>query len=330
MKKTMFKIEEVAKLIEKDKVLLLAGDENLLKKLPKGNWIGGTIPYFMSEKGGMVTKDMILVNEMPDFIKSIKCQAYDATNVHAIYNDGFENGFTVIIVPGMSDLHLSFANNATDFDGFATKPLVGWISGGLLADLNQRAPGTAFGPEATFSNDRAVAMHIELPKGKYAQTSIINIFSQGNGDQIEFPKSGFTATEVLINGQKRNFADYIAEKKLDIRLPLVADYSGSMINISFQHVDQAKKVVSFYAPVFEGVVYKQAGKIENYIHKFSKQVPSNGKQNLTFSCNCILNFLYSELEGKKTGSITGPFTFGEIAYQLLNQTMVNLEIADLS
>jgi hypothetical protein len=39
-----------------------------------------------------------------------------------------------------------------------------------------------------------------------------------------------------------------------------------------------------------------------------------------------LNFLYGELEGKKTGTITGPMTFGEIAYQLLNQTMIFLEI----
>jgi hypothetical protein len=35
------------------------------------------------------------------------------------------------------------------------------------------------------------------------------------------------------------------------------------------------------------------------------------------------------LEGKKVGAITGPTTFGEVAYQLLNQTMVYLKITDL-
>jgi hypothetical protein len=40
--------------------------------------------------------------------------------------------------------------------------------------------------------------------------------------------------------------------------------------------------------------------------------------------------LYSELEGKKTASIIGPITFGEIAYQLLNQTLVYAEIQDLT
>jgi hypothetical protein len=37
-----------------------------------------------------------------------------------------------------------------------------------------------------------------------------------------------------------------------------------------------------------------------------------------------LNYLYANLEGKKTGHIVGPMTFGEIAYMLLNQTLVYL------
>lgn len=45
-----------------------------------------------------------------------------------------------------------------------------------------------------------------------------------------------------------------------------------------------------------------------------------------FACNCILNFLYSELEGKSTGAITGPITFGEIADQLMNQTLVYVQL----
>ena len=47
----------------------------------------------------------------------------------------------------------------------------------------------------------------------------------------------------------------------------------------------------------------------------------------SFSCNCVLNYLYAGLEGKKTGEFNGPATFGEIAYQLLNQTLVYLTIS---
>jgi hypothetical protein len=46
---------------------------------------------------------------------------------------------------------------------------------------------------------------------------------------------------------------------------------------------------------------------------------------MAFSCNCILNYIYGNLEGKKLAGTAGPITFGEIAYQLLNQTMVYLE-----
>jgi len=42
-----------------------------------------------------------------------------------------------------------------------------------------------------------------------------------------------------------------------------------------------------------------------------------------------LNYLYSGLEGKKTGNVTGPITFGEVAYQLLNQTMVYMTIENI-
>jgi hypothetical protein len=34
------------------------------------------------------------------------------------------------------------------------------------------------------------------------------------------------------------------------------------------------------------------------------------------------------LEGKKTGGVTGPITFGEIAYQLLNQTLAYISVKD--
>jgi hypothetical protein len=36
------------------------------------------------------------------------------------------------------------------------------------------------------------------------------------------------------------------------------------------------------------------------------------------------------LEGKTTAGMTGPMTFGEIAYQLLNQTLVYLEVRDVA
>ena len=47
--------------------LVIAGDEGALRQLPKGNWIGGTIPYFMAEQGGTVTRDQVFVNAVEVF-----------------------------------------------------------------------------------------------------------------------------------------------------------------------------------------------------------------------------------------------------------------------
>jgi hypothetical protein len=98
-----------------------------------------------------------------------------------------------------------------------------------------------------------------------------------------------------------------------------------MVNVSFQRINEKEKTVDLYAPVFKSVEYKIAAPVSDYVREFSSMLSRAGISPL-FSCNCILNFLYSELEGKKTGNFTGPITFGEIAYQLLNQTLVYLEI----
>jgi hypothetical protein len=104
----------------------------------------------------------------------------------------------------------------------------------------------------------------------------------------------------------------------------VADYNGSIVNVSVQRVDEASGTVKFYAPVFTGVEYKLATPVADYVSAFEAAAGKNVKAD--FSCNCILNYLYAGLEGKRAGDSYGPVAFGEIAHQLLNQTMVRLVI----
>jgi PAS domain S-box-containing protein len=172
----------------------------------------------------------------------------------------------------------------------------------------------------------AVVMHAALPKGKTAVIGIINIFEPSEGDVLTFRGTGFSAAEVLVNGKSRSFPEYIAEKKLDTKLPLVANYGGAMINVSFREVDAANGKVEFFAPLFKGVQYRHAKPLGDYLQAFLEQKPQGIEDRLMFSCNCVLNYLYSGLEGKRTTGFTGPITFGEVGYQLLNQTAVYLEI----
>ena len=172
-------------------------------------------------------------------------------------------------------------------------------------------------------SDKAIVAQLKL-KGDNAPTmDIVNLFKQDQGDVIRFGKTGFTGDVAFVNDKKVIFSEYLTEKGIDTKLPLVADFNGAMINVSFQEVNNEKGFVNFYAPVFEGVEYKVAEPIKNYVEEFNQEV-TNIEEKPFMTVNCILNFLYAELDGKQTGEIKGPITFGEIAYLLLNQTMVHV------
>jgi hypothetical protein len=315
---------EVSELIRSGSRLVLAGSEDALLRLPVGDWIAGTIPYFMTEEGGQVRSDALFVTELPSEVISTRIVAHTVETLPRIAEEAPENGFTFLILPANSDAHLHYAREAPDYPQMYLRPIVGWISGVHLADLGRLTPKVVEGCTGRIYHDHAVAMHCSLASDLRAHLGIVNLFQQGDGDIITFPSDGFRASECWINGKRQVFAKYLAMHGIDTKLPLVANYNGVMVNVSIQDVDQVLGHVHFYAPVFEGVAYKVAAPIADYVDAFKHALPS-GIMPL-FSCNCILNFLYSQLEGRVTPGMTGPITFGEIAYQLLNQTLVYLTI----
>ncbi len=326
MNQVMYSIDAVRQMLTAGKRLILSGDEAVLSQLPAGTWMGGTIPYFMAEEGGVFTQERIYVTPLPDHIVDASIRIYDATNISRIFQDIPDNGFALIIIPAFSQTHLNFAIQAPGYEGFAARPLIGWISGFFLQDTSKITPKVFNGETGQSLENNAVVMHITLTPDRIPEVDIVNIFEQGDGDIITFPTDDFTATEAMVNGQPVNFAQYVTDKKLDTRLPLVADYYGAQINISIRTIDVDKGSVSFYAPVFRHVKYRQAKPVQDYVAEFSDVLPKDGAEKIFFSCNCILNYLYGQLEGRKTADITGPATFGEIAYQLLNQTLVYIKI----
>jgi hypothetical protein len=323
----LMSVIDVNALIGSNRVLILAGNETALRKLSKGNWIGGTIPYFIDEKGGCFNKEDVFVTDITDVINSFKVVEYDSSNLASLITDRYANGFTWLLIPGFSEIHQRFSIDVYSLSDIYNSPVIGWITGIDLAELGKVTPKVIHGMTGAFLENKAIALHAHLPEDKFAKIDIINLFEQGNGDSICFKSAGFSVTTCIINNKEVNLADYIIKNNLDTRLPLVADYAGASINISIENIDKDKKSVMFYAPVREHVEYKFAKPIGNYVKEFNKLIPSE-TSHVIGSCNCILNYLYSELEGKKTGTITGPISFGEIAYVLVNQTMVYMSIED--
>ncbi len=313
------KLENTIALIKEGKSLLCAGDVNLLKQLPRGNWIGGTTPYFMGEAGGTKSFDEIFVTELPKDLQVENIKAYDDKNLNSIGADSNENGVSFLLLPAFSEIHKHYAETAPEIDELFEKKIVGWIAG---FDLDTQGTACVFnGKTGEAYENKAIVMHLALPAGKMAEINIKNIFEQGDGDTITFTESGFECKTCLVNGQEVDFAQYIKDNNINTKLPLVADFAGASVNVSFMSVDDD---VKFYAPVFDAVDYKMAKPVGNYMERFQQIVTE--EKNVVFCCNCILNYLYGGLENQKTGDFTGPITFGEIAYLLVNQTLVYVTI----
>jgi hypothetical protein len=321
----LLSVDQVAVLITGGATLLVAGDEMLLQKLPRGRWIGGSIPYFMTESGGLISREQLFVHQLPSVVTEVKICNYDIDRLHRSLADAPDNGFSVLLLPAGSEVHASYACNAPSYEDMFLKPIIGWVTGVHLDDLDQIKPKVFNGEQGLASEQEAVILHARLPDTLTASIGIVNLFTQGTGDTFVFPETGFQAQDCMINGRQQNLADYLLDGKIDTRLPLVADYYGAMINVSFQNVDPTHRLVNFYAPVFEGIEYRLAEPVPDYVNSFQAALPRN-LTDVVFSCNCILNFLYSELEGKQTDALFGPMTFGEVAYQLLNQTLVYLRL----
>jgi len=317
-------LDEATKLIQEGRILHIAADESLLKQLPKGKWIAGTTPYFITEQGGVTSKDRLYIDEIP-FAVDYKIVIYDKNNIFDITKDAYPNGISFLLMPFASDVAVFYAKEAPNVDDLFLKPIIGWITG---FDLSTDSKAKVFdGITGTSYSDKAVALHISLPDDKVASIGIVNIFSIDENDtKIEFMEDTLSVTKCLIDGKEVTLSDYIVENKIDTQLPLVADYNSVLINVSIKSISEENKTVDFYAPVFAGKEYRFARPVNNYAASFSAHLQGLKDVKPIFSCNCILNYLYGKLEGKATPPFAGPVTFGEIAYQLLNQTLVYAEI----
>jgi len=320
-------VQAAIDLIKNGAALSLAGPESALDQLPAGNWIAGTIPYFMISSGGVVVNEGKVFATDLSTLGEISVASYGPDDLAGITAHAPDNGFSLTIIPASSLSHTRFAADAANYEDAFLKPTVGWISGVHLSQLGTVTPKVYDGRTATKYEDRAVVAYVKLPEDKLATLEIVNLFEPGDGDVLRFTQTSFGVQECEVNGVKTNFATYIREHGLENgTLPLVGDFAGAYVNVSLQSVGEAGGKVALYAPVFPGVDYKFAKPVGDYAAAFRERLSTVDNTGVVMSCNCILNFLFGELEGKAIGGVQGPITFGEVAYQLLNQTMVMVRL----
>lgn len=317
-------VEETIRLINEGKVLHIAADEGLLAQLPQGKWIGGTTPYFITREGGILSKDKLYVSEMP-FAKDPRAVVYDKSNVLELTADAYENGLTFLLLPFASEVTSLYAKEAPMHSELFMYPILGWVTGFDLAESTEAKVFNGFTGQSL--TNKALALHINLPQDKTALIGVVNIFNfDAASSKIRFFEDALSVGKCLIDGREVVFSEYLVENKINTELPLIADYNGERINTSIKEIVAAQGRVDLYASVFKGKDYYFAQAVSDYAASFTEALKDLGGVKPAFSCNCILNYLYGELKGKTTLPFAGPVTFGEIAYQLLNQTLVYVEI----
>jgi hypothetical protein len=322
--KHLYTVTEVNELILKNSRLVISADESLLNQLKKGNWIGGTIPYFMTEKGGTFTKELLYVQNLTEIGINFRFSKYDETNISTVTKTGFDNGFTILIVPMGSPVHSSFGVNSLQYEDIFKNPIVGYVAGLDLSLLGKASPKVYFGQDNLCLENAGVALHIELAENQVARTEIINPNTLNEESPVfEFPISSFTQGDCLIDGKPDNLADYMSRNNLStLSIPYVSDCNGALINRDIMKIDVENHSVTFFAPLYSDEKYRMANKIEDYYSVFQKKLTIDNSIT-AYSCLCVSYYKLGSLEGKKI-NINGPLTFGEIAYQLLNQTAVYL------
>lgn len=318
----LLSIAQANDLIARDAPLIIAGSRPALAALQPGKWIGGSIPYFITVDGGLCDQTKVFVDEIKLPITRWMIKTYGAMALNRVASDAFENGFSYVILPANSGVHLEYAMNAAQYPGLFMKPVIGWISGVHLDDLAFETPVVVDGRVGEVLSSDAIVLHVELPPETQVMVRTVNLFRPGPGPTLRFTEPGFSASSALIDGTRTDLAQFMKANRWDPSRPLVADYAGTYVNVSIKSINEKSGRVSFYAPVFPNVAYRQAAPVDDYVKAFSALVPQGIKPVL--SCNCILNYVHGKLEGRRTGPFTGPATFGEIAHQLVNQTLVYL------
>ena len=324
----LMSLEEVNQLIDAGHILAVAAHEDVLKQLHKGNWIGGSIPYFMDKDGGTIDYTQVFVTDVTDIITDFKIKTYtEDTVTTTMLEERYTNGFSLIILPAFSAVHQTYALKIGEQSTLFDRPIIGWVAGTLLEEIGRITPKIINGLTGNVVENEAVVLHGQLPSNKYAEVNLINIYEQGDGATFTFEEDAFNCIFCNINGQPANLAQYYVDNNIALDLPLVADYAGASINISIKHLNEQGRNISFLGPVLKGKEYRVAKPVEDKFASLSALIPEDVKP-IAFSCNCAINYAQMNMKNKFTGKLKGPFTFGEIAYILVNQAMVTLSIRD--
>jgi hypothetical protein len=334
MNQGLYSVAEVIAMIEKGDLLLLAGDKDLLLQLPRGKWIAGITSLFVEKGETLSTREKIFVHNMTDVAADAKIKVYDVSSISNIFDEAYDNGFSVLILPSLSEVHDEYAYNCSGYSNFACRAVCGWVAATpVYSEYEKNEVSLVFSGESGMSYaNSGVVMHIVLPEEKYAEIHAVSAFKPADdGDVFIFEENGQRIENVLVDGVRQNFRQYLLDKQIDrsnnALIVLVGDHAtGVIMNVGVyeERERDEEKYVTVAAPVFKGSQYRLAKVDYDYTYD------SMNEHEIVFSLSCVGNYVRPDIFANFLMKTNGPFVYGEIAYVLLNYATVYVTVGNFS
>lgn len=326
MKNKLYTREEVVEFIKQGRVMHLCANEKMLEGLPQGNWIAGNTPYFM-DTVGKICNNKIYVEDFSLIAEEVKIQTYTENDIQDIArNNTFSNGFIFVILPLESAVYYAFSNHSLEFENIYDNPVVGYVSSCLFEDYGKARPKVATGTDARLTSDKAAVMYVKVNDRLRVRAEIMNLDTiDYDTPAIKFPVTSFNQSTCTIGGQPGNIAEYLeaVKNKIGHYPQLITSQNGALVNRDIKCVDINKGTASFFSPAYANDEYYIVKPNKNYIRAFNDNLSKKTDVIACFSCTSY--FLLGDFEYQHI-DYNGVYTFGEIGYQLLNKTIVTLEV----
>lgn len=321
--------EEAAELIEAGHVLVLAGAERDLARLPAGRWIGGTVSCFLTPDGVIKTAGKLIYADLTPVAVKTELRQLNARQLRGLSAHYPDNGFAVMILPGQSSLLQAIATEMPDWRGLYNAPLAGWVSAVSLSQLGQTQPKVFCG-NGTARHDIAAIMYVSLPEDVFAELNIVTPFSTASNTSVHFLAGGYSIPDLcLINGQRGNLARLIANGDINAALPLTADRDGALLNNSIITSDPEAGTVTFLNPIDPSLTYRFAEPPQAFVDAFAKASAGIDLPGAALAPVCVASLRHLDDAIRPMLPAIAPVTFGQIGYTVLTQTIACLSFSSL-
>ncbi len=324
----LYTLEELTALITRGSILVVAATQELLRKLPQGNWVGGLANRFAVEGECIEDNNRLFAFDLTESISGFQIRSYLPHGLGSMYKEHYQHGFSVVLLPAFSKTLSYFSLMSSVQTAGDSVPLCGWVSGIDLEGNNAAEPLAVDGSIPYSYHDRAVVLHCAVPFRMEISADLVCPFIPGDGDSIVFESSGFVMREAIINGTRQPLAPYWQNLAAQGRTgPLITQLRGIPVTVAALP-PYGKHAITFCSSVLPNLEYRMAAPVASLAGEFqrlSQSIPTDP----LISLYSPQSFMASSSQGRNPfGLGNGIFTLGEIGSLLFNLTDIHLTVTD--